>query len=99
MHGYQLNEELEKRGLVREGRFKTGSLYTILNRMEKKDTLKSHHEESDEGRPRRVYEITELGRSRLRRGLEHMLMRKRLLDELEKYYNKHFPQIRDNGEK
>jgi len=33
MHGYQLAEELQTRGYVREGRFKTGSPYTILNRM------------------------------------------------------------------
>ena len=39
MHGYQLAEELQTRGYVREGRFKTGSLYTILNRMDNKEIL------------------------------------------------------------
>ena len=92
MHAYQLSEELEKRGLVRKDRFKTGSLYTILNRMEEKGILTSQHEESEEGRPRRVYSITEMGKTNLKKGLEHMLRRKRLLDELERYYQRYFPE-------
>lgn len=99
MHGYQLNEELEKRSLVREGRFKTGSLYTILNRMEEKGVLSSNQEESDEGRPRRVYSITSEGRSHLKQGLEYMLRRKRFLDELERYYVRYFSEAQVNGEK
>ena len=98
MHAYQLSEELEKRELVRKDRFKTGSLYTILNRMEEKELLSSQQEESEEGRPRRVYSITETGRANLRNGLEHMLRRKRMLDELEKYYKQHFPGAQGNGE-
>lgn len=99
MHAYQLSEELEKRGLVRKDRFKTGSLYTILNRMEEKGILSSQQEESEEGRPRRVYSITETGKTHLKNGLEHMLRRKRLLDELERYYQKYFPETQGNGEK
>ena len=91
-HAYQLSEILEERGLVRKDRFKTGSLYTILNRMEEKELLTSIQEESEEGRPRRVYSITETGKNSLQAGLEHMLRRKRLLDELERYYNKYFPE-------
>ena len=99
MHGYQLNEVLEKRKLVKKNRFKTGSLYTILNRMEEKEILTSHQEESDEGRTRRVYQITETGKTQLKQGLEYMLRRKQFLDEMEKYYNKHFPETQVNGEK
>ena len=98
MHAYQLSEELEKRRLVRKDRFKTGSLYTILNRMEEKGILTSNQEESEEGRPRRVYSITETGKSSLKNGLEHMLRRKRLLDELERYYQQYFPDAQGNGE-
>lgn len=92
MHAYQLSEELETRGFVRKDRFKTGSLYTILNRMEEKDILSSSQEESEEGRPRRVYAITEAGKEHLRSGLEHMLRRKKLLDRLEEYYDEYFPE-------
>jgi DNA-binding PadR family transcriptional regulator len=90
MHGYQLIEELEEKRYVRRGRFKTGSIYTILNRMEKHGDLTSTIESSKVGRERRVYNITEQGRNKLQRGLEYMLRRKRFLDELEKYYQKHF---------
>ena len=98
MHGYQLNEVLEERKLVREGRFKTGSLYTILNRMEEKGILNSTQEESEEGRPRRVYSITPEGKAHLRQGLEYMLRRKRILDEMERYYRDHFPEAQVDGE-
>jgi len=98
MHGYQLNEELEKRKLVREGRFKTGSLYIILNRMEEKGVLNSTQEESDEGRPRRVYSITSTGKTHLKQGLEYMLRRKRFLDEIERYYVRYFPEAQVDGE-
>jgi DNA-binding PadR family transcriptional regulator len=99
MHGYQLAEELQSRGYVREGRFKTGSLYTILNRMENKGSLKSTKQESDAGRPRRVYCITEEGKTHLKKGLQYMLHRKRFLDEMQEYYNRHFPDNDINGEK
>ena len=98
MHGYQLAEELQTRGYVREGRFKTGSLYTILNRMEDKGSLTSTHEESESGRPRRVYSITEDGKLHLKNGLQYMLRRKQFLDEMEQYYRKHFPDADTDGE-
>jgi len=91
MHGYQLKDEMERRGYVRDGRFDTGSLYTILNRMEERGDLSSTQELSEEGRTRRVYRVTDEGRRRLKAGLEYMLRRKRLLDELDQYYNTHFP--------
>ena len=98
MHGYQLAEELQSRGYVREGRFKTGSLYTILNRMEQKGSLTSTQEESDAGRPRRVYSITEDGKLHLKQGLQYMLRRKPFLDEMEDYYERHFPGADTDGE-
>ena len=89
-HGYALIDEIEQRKFVERGRFKTGSIYTILNRMEKNGLLKSIEEMSNEGRTRRVYGITKTGRDKLKLGLEHMLWRKKLLDELERYYKDHF---------
>ena len=98
-HGYQLAEDLQTRGYVREGRFKTGSLYTILNRMENKGSLTSTHQESESGRSRRVYSITEDGREHLKNGLQYMLRRKKFLDEMEEYYRLHFPEPAADGEK
>ena len=99
MHGYQLAEELQVRGYVKEGRFKTGSLYTILNRMEKKGILNSTNMESETGRHRRVYNLTEDGKYHLKRGLQYMLHRKKFLDEMEEYYQRYFPESYINGEK
>jgi len=99
MHGYQLISTMEERGLVREGRFRTGSVYTILNRMEEYGLLRSSHGESDAGRTRRVYEITEEGRGHLKTGLEYMLRRKRVLDHMEDYYRRHFPEPQPDRDK
>jgi DNA-binding PadR family transcriptional regulator len=99
MHGYQLAEELQTRGYVRKDRFKTGSLYTILNRMENKEILTSVHEQSESGRPRRVYSITEEGKLHLKNGLQYMLRRKKFLDEIEEYNKLHFPEPTTDGEK
>ncbi len=90
MHGYELKNEMERQGYVREGRFKTGSLYTILNRMEERGDLASTQEQSAEGRTRRVYRVTDEGRSHLKAGLEYMLRRKGLLDKMEEYYRTRF---------
>lgn len=90
MHGYQLIETMEQRGYVQEGRFKTGSIYTILNRMEHRGVLTSRQEQSTAGRPRRIYTITREGADALKQGLEYMLRRKKFLDKLEEYYVKHF---------
>jgi DNA-binding PadR family transcriptional regulator len=98
-HGYQLISEMEKRGLVLEGRFRTGSIYTILNRMEENGLLSSSHGESDAGRTRRIYEITGEGRGHLKTGLEYMLRRKRFLDQMEEYYGRHFPEPQPDGDK
>ncbi len=90
MHGYQLMEELESRGYVRSGRFETGSVYTILNRMERYGLLSSTRDEGETGRVRRVYSVTQAGAKALKRGLESIIRRKRLMDELAEYYEEHF---------
>ncbi|MFQ6053371.1 MAG: PadR family transcriptional regulator [Candidatus Bathyarchaeia archaeon] len=90
MHGYQITEELERRGYVRAGRFRTGSVYTILKRMERRGLVRSHIELSDTDRERRVYSVTERGEEALRNGLESILRRKRIMDELAGYYGDRF---------
>jgi len=89
MHGYQLIESMEVRGYVRSGRFETGSIYTILNRMEKRGLLSSV-KSAETGRVRRIYSITEAGEEALKRGLEGVIHRKTIMDELADYYRQHF---------
>jgi len=90
MHGYQLIDELEERQFVESGRFKTGSIYTILNRLEKRGSLASEKVETTSGRIRRVYRITTEGESTLREGLKSLIPRKKISDELVDYYEDKF---------
>jgi DNA-binding PadR family transcriptional regulator len=89
-HGYQLIEDIESKGYVKPGRFKTGSIYTILNRMEQRGLLSSKQEKSEEGRIRRVYSITPKGTEILKRGLHGILRRKKIMDKLILFYQNHF---------
>ena len=90
MHGYQLIESMEARGYVQSGRFETGSIYTILNRMEKRGLLSSVKSVGDNGRVRRIYSFTEVGEEALKRGLEGVIQRKTIMDELTEYYHQKF---------
>jgi DNA-binding PadR family transcriptional regulator len=90
MHGYQLIESMETRGYVQSGRFETGSIYTILNRMEKRGLLSSEKSMSEPGRARRVYSITRAGVEALKLGLEGVIQRKAMMDELADYYHQQF---------
>ena len=84
-HGYQIANELVERGYINPERLSVGSMYIILNRMEKYGILTSTREISDEGRDRRVYSITEFGKEILKKGLESVLQRKAAMDDLEMF--------------
>ena len=90
MHGYQLIESMEARRYVQSGRFETGSIYTILKRMEKRGFLSSVKSVGDNGRVRRIYSLTEVGEEALKRGLEGVIQRKAIMDELILYYHQKF---------
>jgi len=90
MHGYQLIDELEGRGYVKSGRFETGSIYTILNRMEKRGLLSSKKMEAESGRVRRVYSVTEAGEAVLKEALRALMARKPVTDSLAEYYGRVF---------
>jgi PadR family transcriptional regulator PadR len=96
MHGYQLMEELEKRDFVLEDRLKPGAIYTILRRMEARGMVESEWERTDTGPDRRIYRVAESGKRALRHGLEIMIWRKALLDDLSAFYDEHF--AKDAGE-
>ena len=89
-HGYQLINEMETRGFVESGRFETGSIYTILNRMEKHELLTSTKMKGESGRIRRVYNITEEGEKPLVKGLRSIIQWRKVTDELVEYYEKQF---------
>ena len=64
MYGYQIIKELEKRS---QGyfRFKEGTLYPILHRLEKAGLIESKWQTLFKGRQRRYYYITDSGRNSL----------------------------------
>jgi DNA-binding PadR family transcriptional regulator len=90
MHGYQIMEELSNRGFLQRGRLEAGSVYTILRRMEHHGLITSEWEEKADGPDRRVYTVTPEGAQILKEGLEIMLQRKALLDDLAAYYRQRF---------
>ena len=90
MHGYRLIESMEARGLVQSGRFETGSIYTILNRMEKRGLLSSVKSTGETSRIRRIYSLTEVGETALKRGLEGVIQRNTIMNELTDYYHQKF---------
>jgi len=90
MHGYQLMEELNRRGLTPPDRIEPGAIYTALRRMEHKGLLESKWEEKESGPDRRVYTLTEEGRRVLKQGLEMVKLQKAVLDDLSSYYDSHF---------
>lgn len=64
MYGYQIVKELEARS---QGyfKFKEGTLYPALHRLEKAGLIKSNWQSVSSGRQRRYYHITEKGLTRL----------------------------------
>ncbi len=98
MHGYRLIEELESRGYVVAGRFKTGSIYTILKRMDHRGLLSSEEGRSESGRPRKTYEVTSMGVEALKMGLRGVIRRRKILDDLSSFYREQFPDGDNEGD-
>lgn len=90
MHGYQLINELETRGYLAPRRIQSGAIYTILRRMEARGLLRSAWERKGSRPDRRTYHVTQSGEDALKRGLEVLIERKALLDELAEFYRNTF---------
>jgi PadR family transcriptional regulator PadR len=95
MYGYQIMEELNTRGFLNRERLEAGTVYTILRRMEHYGLITSQWETNIEGPDRRVYTATPEGTQILKEGLEAMLQRKALLDDLAAYYKQQFQNARE----
>ena len=69
MYGYQIIKELEKRthGYFK---FKEGTLYPALHRLEKSGLVKGKWQRLENGQERRYYSITDKGELALRERLE-----------------------------
>ncbi|MFW5953534.1 MAG: PadR family transcriptional regulator [Candidatus Natronoplasma sp.] len=89
LHGYGIIKKIEE---LSEGRheIKSGTMYTTLRRMEKKGLLKSEWEESESGPDKRVYSATNEGREHLKRWLEMIKERKRMMEKMTSFYEEEF---------
>ncbi len=96
-HGYQIMEDLER---ITAGNYvpETGSIYTILRRMEKKGLVTSKWKDNESGADRRVYTLTKDGIKVLREGLKMVRQRRQLMDSLVQYYDKHFAEPKEGDE-
>jgi PadR family transcriptional regulator PadR len=89
MHGYKLLREVNE---LMAGRrpMKTGSLYTILRRMERAGLLESEWDEDPSRLDRRIYKPSMEGIEMLKTGRKRMEEQKRVLDEMIAFYNENF---------
>jgi DNA-binding PadR family transcriptional regulator len=90
-------ETLEKASYGRH-KLETGSIYTILRRMERRGLLESEWERIEVGPDRRVYKVTKTGVEVLKSGLESIIKRKTMMDGLVEFYKKNFLKAREGGE-
>ncbi len=89
MHGYQLLEEIEQRSGGYH-KLEPGSIYTLLRRMEERGFLESKWEKVEGGPDRRIYHLTDKGIEALKMGLESIIKRKMLFEDLAKFYRENF---------
>ncbi len=63
-YGYQMIKEIEKKS-DSTFRFKEGTLYPVLHKMENQNLIKSYREKGESGKERKYYKITYEGRKQL----------------------------------
>lgn len=64
MYGYEMIEELSSRS-QNIFAFKTGTLYPLLHSLQREGLLESYEQQAKEGRVRKYYRITKMGRKAL----------------------------------
>ena len=89
MHGYGLLGEVNEL-LTGRKPMKTGSLYTILRRMEKAGLLESEWDEDSSRLDRRIYKPSKAGVEKLKEGRKRVEEQSRALDEMLAFYNEYF---------
>lgn len=98
MHGYQLLEEIEEQSCGCH-RLESGSIYTLLRRMEEHGLLESKWEKVEGGPDRRVYTLTSKGVEALKTGLASIVKRQKMFEDLVKFYHENFEKPGKGGEK
>ncbi|MHA1410331.1 MAG: PadR family transcriptional regulator [Candidatus Odinarchaeia archaeon] len=85
-HGYQIMKKIEE---ITSGNYipETGTIYTMLRRLDKMGYLKSTWEKIENRADRRVYSITKKGKEALKNGIKLLKQRRNLIEELIAFYD------------
>ena len=88
-YGYEITKKIEE---ISQGRhkIKSGTMYTTLRRMEQDGLLTSSWQKSKDGPDKRTYRVTKKGEIYLKKWLETIIERKKMMDKMVKFYNTHF---------
>ncbi len=88
-YGYKLIKDINK---ISNGKYivKSGTMYTTLRRMEKNKLLNSVWEKNESGPSSRIYNLTIKGKIKLKNLLKMVVERKKIIDQLIKFYEKEF---------
>ncbi len=89
LHGYALNKRLNS---YQKGRrpIKSGSLYTILRRMDSAGLLESNWDKESGRLNRRIYRLSESGIQSLREGQDMVDNQLLILNEMKQFYDSQF---------
>ena len=71
-------------------------MYTTLKRMEREKLLASKWEKNKDGPDKRIYRITNKGNLFLKKWLEMVMERRKMMEKLAKFYKEQFGGM-DNG--
>ena len=72
LYGYKISQRIHEMS-AGQIEWADGMLYPILHKLEKEKLIESNWVQSEEGRHRKYYAITELGKSALHREKDHWL--------------------------
>ena len=88
-YGYKIAKLIEK---LTEGRYKVklGTIYTLLQRMERNNLLISRWKKDKQAPDKKIYQVTKKGENLLKKWLEAIIERKQMMDKIIKFYQKHF---------
>jgi len=88
-YGYEIIRRIEE---LSEGRHKieSGTMYTLLRRMEQNKLVTSVWKKSKDGPNKRTYKVTKKGEQYLKTWLEMIIERKTMIDKMAAFYDEHF---------
>ncbi len=88
-YGYEISRKIEELSRGRH-KIKSGTMYTTLRRMEHDGLLSSNWLKNKDGPDKRIYRATKKGKGYLKKWLEAIMERKKMVDNMVKFYSKHF---------